>query len=682
MREWIITNGIGGFASSTDIGLNERRYHGLLIASVNPPGLRKLILSKVDESIIINDKKYDIYTNECKGKISEGYKYIVNFEKTIIPIFTYKVKNVIIEKSICMLYGKNTVAIVYRIVNQKANVKLLLTPIVNFRDFHSETKDLKFRYTQKINRDKVILDFGKDKGKINICVSGSKYKEHIDDIFYSMYYKREFERGFEAEENHAVPGTFEIDIKPNEDKEITFLCSLDSEEYGNSIEELSRLSGTKIIENEKKRINEQIKNSGLLEEKRIPKDKEEKQSYIDLVNKYIVASDNFIVYRPSVKLHTIIAGYPWFLDWGRDSLISFEGLLLISKRFDIAREVLLTFANNVKQGIVPNGFDEYDGHALYNSADASLLFFEQVQKYLNYTNDYEFVKDKLYKTMIKIIDNYLDDTNIDGNNIRFDDKTYLISSGTLDTQNTWMDAKVNGIPVTPRNGKAVEINAMWYNALRIMQHLSKKYMKIGRQYEYGMLAKNCQRSFVKRFYNPYKKCLYDVLGDDKVRPNQIFAISMSYPVLDCDKDMAKTVFVTITQRLLNKYGLQTLASGEKGFEPIYSGSPEERDSKYHQGITWPWLLGQYYDALKNMIKAEKNAENKLRLQNTLTQFKLNVASTFTKELEQGNTIGSICEIYDSTMPSKGKGAFAQSWSVAEIFRILLDNSKQEEEDIK
>lgn len=674
MREWIITNGIGGFASSTDKSINTRRYHGLLIASSNPPGQRKLILSKVDESIIINNKKYDLYSNESQGKITEGYKYLVNFDKTIIPVYTYKVKNVIIEKSICMLYGKNTVAIIYKIANQKAKTKLLLTPIVNFRDFHGETHDLKFRYKQKINRDKVQLDFY-EKGKINICVCGSKYQEYIDNIFYSMYYQKEAQRGFTAEENHAVPGTFEVEINPNEDKEITFLCSLDGE-YGNSLEELSRLSGTKIINNEIKRINEQKEKSGLLRDKNIPQNDEEKQSYINLANQYIVASDNFIVYRPSMKLHTIIAGYPWFLDWGRDSLISFEGLLLISKRFDIAREVLLTFANNVKQGIVPNGFDEYDGHALYNSADASLLLFEQVYKYIQYTGDYQFVKEKLYNIMIKIIDNYIDGTNIADNNIRFDERTYLISAGTMQTQNTWMDAKVNGKPVTPRNGKAVEINAMWYNALRIMQELSRKFMKLGRQFEYGMIAKNCQKSFVKRFYNPYKKCLYDVLGDDKVRPNQLFAISLSYPVLDCDKDMAKTVFVTVTQRLLNKYGLQTLAAGEDGFEPVYEGSPEERDSKYHQGITWPWLLGQYYNALKNMIIAEKDKNNKERLKNTLTQFRINVASTFTKELTQGNTIGSISEIYDSVIPTHGKGAFAQSWSVAEVFRILLEDANK------
>ena len=675
MREWVITNGIGGFASSTDMGLNTRRYHGLLIAACNPPGLRKLILSKVDESIIINDKKYNLYTNTSGGVTTEGYKYMQKFEKTIIPIYTYKVKNVIIEKSICMLYGKNTVVIVYRVINQKAKTKLLLTPIVNFRDFHAETHDLKFRYTQKINRDKVQLDFGENKGKINLYVEGAKYNEYIDNIFYSMFYQREALRGFDAEENHAVPGTFEVEIKPNEDKEIVFFCSLDGE-YGNSLEELQRLGGTKIIENEKKRINEQVKKSGLIDFKKLPKEEEEKQSYIDLVNEYIVASDNFIVYRPSMKLHTIIAGYPWFLDWGRDTLIAFEGLLLISKKYDIAREVLLTLIRRTKQGIVPNGFDEYDGHALYNSADASLLLFEAVQKYLEYTGDYDFVKEHLYGKMIKIIDYYINGTNLDGNNIRFDEKIYLISSGTMDTQNTWMDAKVSGKPVTPRNGKAVEINAMWYNALRIMQNLSKHYMKMIRYYEYGMLAKNCQKSFVRRFYNPYKKCLYDVLGDDKIRPNQIFALSLTYPVLDCDKDMAKEVFVTVTQKLLNKYGLQTLAAGEPGFTAVYEGSPEQRDSEYHQGITWPWLLGKYYNALKNLIKADNNEESKQKLINTLTQFRINTANTFTYELTKGNTVGSICEIYDSTNPSTGKGAFAQAWSVAEVFRILLDNAQK------
>lgn len=665
MREWVITNGIGGFASSTDKGLNSRRYHGMLVAPMNPPGLRKLILSKVDETIELNGIRYDLYSNKTKNSIIEGDKYLIKFEKDIIPVYTYKIKNVVIEKSICMLHGKNTVAIIYRIANQKEKAKLYLTPLLNCRDFHSETHDENFEYTQKIDKDKVQINFEKDNIKINMCVNESKYKPYENNIFYGMYYEKEEERGFDSEENHAIPGTFEIEIKPNEDKEITFFCSVEGEN-GNSIEEIAKLNGTQIIENEVKRIEDQIEDS------KLTMGKKKNQEYVELVKKYIISSDNFIVCRKSKKLHTIIAGYPWFLDWGRDSLIAFEGLLLISRRFDIAEEVLLTFANNIKEGIVPNGFDEYDGHALYNSADASLLFFEQVQKYVNYTKKYNFVKEKLYKPMVDIIENYIKGTNIDGNNITLDEKTGLISSGSLEIQNTWMDAKVDGKPVTPRNGVVVEINAMWYNALKIMQNLAKKFEDTEKQSKYQKLAKKCKKSFEEYFYNPNKKCLYDVLGDDKIRPNQIFAISMTYPVLDCNKDIAKEVFVTVTKKLLNKYGLQTLAKDEVDYEPIYEGGPKQRDSKYHQGITWVWLLGPYYEALNNMIKSEKNEEKKKELQDTKENFKINVASIFIKEMTKGNTIGSISEIYDSKYPSKGKGAFAQAWSISEVFKIILE----------
>ena len=668
MKEWVITNGIGGFASTTDKGINERRYHGLLIAATNPPGLRKLILSKVDESIDINGKRYNLYANKSNcGKVTtDGYKYIKKFEKNVMPVYTYKVGTVVIEKTICMLHGKNTVAIIYRVSNQKAKVKLSLTPVVNFRDFHSENHELEFDYIQKVNRDRVELKF--KEGKINLCVSGASYKEHSNDIFYDMYYEKEKIRGFDYSENHAVPGTFEIDIKPNEDKEITFLCSLDGE-YGNSIEELPRLSGAKIIENEQKRIEKLIASSNLLHN--LPTKDEERESYTFLTNQYITSADNFLVKRAKTNLSTIIAGYPWFLDWGRDTLIAFEGICLIPKRYEEAKEVLLTLTTSIKEGLVPNGFDEYDGHPLYNSVDASLLLFEGVEKYIEYTNDYEFVKEKIYSKLINIVDHYLDGINLDKNNIKCDEKTFLISAGTESTQNTWMDAKVNGTPVTPRNGFAVEVNAMWYNALKILQELSKKYMKFTKQAEYAIIAKRCKKSFIEKFYNPEKKCLYDVLGDDSVRPNQLLALSLTYPVLDCDKDMAKETFITVTQTLLNKYGLQTLAKGEKNYVPIYKGTPEERDMVYHQGITWPWLLGEYYNGLKNMIKAEKNIVNKRKLENTLLQFKSNVASTFIKELIDGNTIGSICEIYDSIPNSQGKGAFAQAWSVSEVFRILF-----------
>ena len=274
--------------------------------------------------------------------------------------------------------------------------------------------------------------------------------------------------------------------------------------------------------------------------------------------------------------------------------------------------------------------------------------------------------------MKTIINNYIDGINISDNNIYLDDIDYLIVSGTPKTQNTWMDVKIDNKVITPRNGKAVEINALFYNALKVMQNINKNYGNKIAQMEYAYIAKKCKKSFEKSFYNIDKKCLYDVIGDDKIRPNQLFAISLSYPVLECNDTIAKEMFITVTKKLLNKYGLMTLAKDEEGFIPKYEGNSYERDCSYHQGTIWPWLLGIYYNALKNLIKYDEDEESKENLKKTLAEFKENVANVFTNELINGNTYGSICEVYDAIRPKQGKGAFAQAWSVAEVFRILFD----------
>lgn len=691
MKEWIITNGIGGYASSTvKGGMNERRYHGLLIASLHPPRERTLILSKVDESIEINGNKVDLYTNNVNGEISDGYKYQVEFKKDVIPTYIFNVKGIIIEKSICMIYGKNAVIVNYKISNNNSKTKFNITPIMNFRDFHSEYHKTKFNYKQTSNKNSFELTFDK-KYKVNVLVNGSKFIEYKNNIFYNMYYEREKERGFDYTENHIVPGTFEVGLKRNEDKEITFICSLQNN--GLKLKEMTEIAGKDVINNEIKRIEKEINDSKLLypknnildinQDKKI--DKEDTEFYEDLVKKYIVNSDNFIVYRKFRKLHSIIAGFPWFLDWGRDSFISFEGLLLIPRRYEIAKEVLLTFALKLKEGLIPNGFSEYDGKPMYNSVDASLLFIDAVNKYLKYTNDYQFVNDKLYKIMKLIINSYIDGINLDGNNIYLDDKDYLLVSGTNETQNTWMDAKVNNVAITPRNGKAVEINAMWYNALKIMENLSFTMGKHLKKVEYSYIAKKCKSSFEKEFYNSEKKCLYDVISvekknystvetgkDDKIRPNQLFSISMTYPIIDPASEIGKSIFITVTEKLYNKHGLQTLDNNEKEFAPIYEGSPSKRDSIYHQGVTWVWLLGPYYDALKNIIQNEQDENVKSDLEHILMNFRLNTANTFYNEIQNGTTVNGIPEIYDSCANANiGKGAFNQAWSVSEVYRIIF-----------
>ena len=662
-QDWIITNGLGGYSSSSILGINTRKYHGLLVAPLNPPGNRNLILSKVDESFESGGQEYQIYSNIGKDYISKGYQYLKAFEKEYIPIFTYEVDGAIIKKYICMEHGKNTVCVLYNIKNNDKRTKFKIAPIVNFRDFHTTTPNAEFNLKQEIKDTKVkMIINNQGQTPIYMKTSEGKYVEHFNDTFRNMYYLEEEKRGQGAEENLAVPGVFEIKLRANEEKFITFICSLE--------ENIDELDGKNIINKEIVRITSNLYDSYLLDPK-----KEYSDKYKTLMRNYIIASDNFVVYRPAFALYTIIAGYPWFLDWGRDALISFEGIVLIPRRFQIAKEVLLTFMRDIKYGLVPNGYSGYDGRPLYNSADASLLLFEQVRKYLEYTHDYEFLKIQAYDTLKKVIEAYINGIDLDGNNIHLDNEDGLLSSGTPQIQNTWMDAKIGNIVVTPRNGKAIEINALWYNALKIMESFANLYKEKELAKKYAELAKKCKENFVKKFYNKKRKCFDDLVGDNSIRPNQLFAIGLHYPVVEPNSVEAKTAFETVTKKLLTPYGLKTLAKGEKCYREIYEGDQIKRDMSYHQGITWPWLLGIYSDSFLNIINAEKNKTKKKELEEQYSKFAQNVEDTFYNEMYNRSTVGSISELYDSAKPYEAKGAFAQAWSVAEVFRIIEKRNK-------
>ena len=654
-REWLITNGIGGFASSTIIGANTRRYHGLLIVPLMPPAQRYLILSKVDESIQIENEKYDLYTNVGENYISQGYKFQESFEKDIFPTFKYNVAGVNIEKTICMEYGKEVVGICYKIKNINKHSLLTLAPIVNFRDFHSMSTNYEFNIKQQINNTKVkiIVDENQE-NPIYMYVSDGKYTEYKNNIFKDMFYIEEQKRGFYPKENHSVAGVYEINLQPNEEKTIFFTCGLESN--------IENINVDNMLKNEKNRIQKIIQNA-------------EAPTKTEFETELIKATDQFVVYRPAFELHTLIAGYPWFLDWGRDSLLSLEGLLLKTKRYDITKEVLLTMAKNIKCGLVPNGYSEKDNKPLYNSVDASLLLFEQIQKYLNYTGDYEFVKEHIYDKLKEIIENYKNGIDLDDNNIKLD-KDFLISSGTANTQNTWMDAKTYGIAATPRNGKVVEINSLWYNGLMIMADLAEKFEEQPNIKKYKELARKCKKSFNAKFYNSKRKCLYDVITDDKnkdgkIRPNQLFALSLTYPIVEPNSIEANNIINVVEKKLLNNYGLKTLAKGEPNYVDIYEGDAFKRDMSYHQGITWTWLLELYYEALKNMVKFEKRKTYKTKLETKLKDFVEKEKQVFEKEINQRGCVGSIAEIYDSTKPYEPKGAIAQAWSVGSICTMIL-----------
>ena len=659
-REWILANGTGGFCSTTIIGANTRRYHGLLVAPLVPPAQRHVLVSKVDESIEINENTYNLYTNLCKNFISDGYKNLESFEKEILPVFTYKIQDVKIVKTISMIYGRNTVVLQYKIKNGKNKSIFKLAPILNFRDFHKMNTDHNFTLKQECTKNKVRVEIdGNASIPIYLFTTDGIYIEHNNDIFKNMFYLKEEERGFFAEENLIVPGRYEIELKPRELKEITFVASLE--------DNTEQIDSNKVFKEEIDRVQKIIENTELLKNK--TKLTKQEKDYNNLMKELIIASDTFVLNRPTFGTHSLIAGFPWFLDWGRDAMISYEGLLLLTKRYDLAREVLLTFTRDVKFGLVPNGYSGFDNRPLYNSADASLLLFEQINKFLQYTKDYEFVRNNLYDKLKDIIENYVKGIDLDNNNIHLNDDG-LISSGTPETQNTWMDVKIGDYAVTPRNGKVVEINALWYNALRTLENLAIKFEDKKQADFCKKMSSKTKKSFQEKFYNKKKKSLYDVLGDDKIRPNQLFSISTTYPIIKPASEIGKTIFKTVKTKLLTKYGLRTLAKGEKGYIPRYEGDVYKRDTAYHQGIVWVWLIGLYADSFKNIIDDEKDRLEKEKLIIEYEKFIKSVFTTFKTEINNPEGIGSISEVYDSQAPFKSGGTFSQAWSVSEILKII------------
>ncbi len=623
-REWIISNGIGGYASQTILGINTRKYHGLLVAPLDAPSRRHVILSKVDESITYKDSGVEkiLYSNMCRNYISEGFKNLESFEKVYNPIFKYDIDGIKIKKQICMVHRKNIVCITYEIKNTDKDIKMKITPILNFRDFHCINSDHNYDLNQKIvgNKVKVIIDKN-GMYPVYMFLKQGKYIKHENDTFKNIYYIEEEKRGFYPEENLAVPGRYEIDIKKNETKKLNFICSME--------ENIEEIDGFKVIKNEKDRLEKIVQDSKLLIEKdKLSKEEKEKN---EINRDLVINSDLFVTYRPKFSLYTIIAGFPWFLDWGRDALISFEGITLVTKRFDLAKEILLMFTRDIKYGLVPNGYSGYDSRPLYNSVDSSLLLFEQVQKYINYTNDYKFIKNNFYHILKNIIKMFCKGINIDNSNI-YVDTDGLVVCGTDKTQLTWMDAKIGDFAVTPRSGKVVEINSLWYNALKITENLAKEFKDSETEEKLNAFSKKVKNSFRNKFYNKDKKCLYDVIGDDRVRPNQLFAISLTNPVISVNTDKAMEILNIVTKELKTRYGISTLSKKEKEYCGVYEGDSFRRDMTYHQGITWPWLTDIYVSAFKNVIKGQKNKESILKLSEEYDKYIKNMKKIYKNAL--------------------------------------------------
>jgi len=606
--EWLITNGLGGYSSSTVTGMNTRKYHGLLITSVKPPLDRKVTLSKVEEEIEIDGKTYELSTNRYLDVIHpKGYVLLEKFELNPFPCFTYKIGDLTFEKKIYMFYGKNAVAITYSIASKNKNVKLKLRPLVNYRSIYSLTKDV-INFKTVEDDSAVKISMGEDFLKIS-CNSGRYFPNNFEESkkwYWNFFYEADDERGEDCIENAYNPGLFEIDMN----KKSVVLIAQFNDETDYDIDELIK----KEIKRKKLLLNSFFKINKLPEE--------------DWIKWLVLSSDSHIIKRYDDST-SIIAGYHWFGEWGRDAFISLPGLCLATGRYNDAREIIKTFLYKTKNGLVPNYLG---GNDAYNSIDASLWMINAIYKYYLKTDDIEFVM-KIFDKLKSIIAFYMNGT--DG--VAMDRDFLLKHKGGL----TWMDAAVDGKPITPRDGKAVEIQALWFNALKIMEFFCDKLNnKSGESYK--KIAEEVKQQFIKKFWSG--NYLKDNVNDDTIRPNQLIALNLPFKMIDEEKE--RIILETIKKFLLTDYGIRTLPKEHVNFHPNYVGNLQQRDKAYHNGTIWPWLLGLY------------------------TKDKSTIKKFVEQEVKRYG-LGCISELIDGDKPFESKGCISQAWSVATLLEALI-----------
>jgi predicted glycogen debranching enzyme len=621
-REWLETNGLGGFSSSTIIGLNTRRYHGLLTAATAPPVVRIVILSKLEETLVIDGRRYELSANQYPGVVHPtGYKLQTEFKLDPFPVFTFDVGGYKFTKSILMVQGENTVVVQYRIENELAgSVQLEIRPLVAFRDYHSTTHENIALNSHVESGDRVttirpypdlpLLHFAHDVAQVD--TNGFWYR--------NFQYAIEQERGLDSTEDLFSPFLWTFDM--NNTSRVRIVAS--TEEH--SIDRVDDFEAT-----ERTRRGQ---SKSLLES----------------------AADQFIVTRGHGK--TLIAGYHWFSDWGRDTMIALPGLLLTTGKYEIAKCVLLEFAKHVDKGMLPNRFPDAGETPEYNTVDATLWFFEAVRSLLAQTNDYQFVKNSLYEVLKDIIDWHVRGTRY---NIHVDDDG-LLDSGEPGVQLTWMDAKVGDHVITPRHGKPVEIQAIWYNALRVMEELAAKFGDTKEEELFRLMADRASESFNNTFWNEDSKCLFDVVQgetrDASIRPNQVIALGLKHSMVA--KERASQILSVVERELLTPRGLRTLSPNDPQYRGRYIGDGAARDSVYHQGTVWPWLMGPYFSAYAKTFGKEQARQVS---REWLTQFE--------KHLSEAG-IGQVSEIFDGDAPHTARGCIAQAWSVSELLRIAVE----------
>jgi predicted glycogen debranching enzyme len=637
-REWLETNGIGGFASSTINGLNTRRYHGLLVAATKPPVGRFVLLSKLEETLFIDGQPFDLSANRYPGVVHpQGFRYLKQFRLDPFPIFTYEVAGVEIEKTVFMIYGENSAVVQYEIrknnyPEQSKHVGLELRPLIAFRDYHSTTHE----------NGSINPGLEEQSGSVSITPYQGLPSMHLahnavelrktGDWYRNFEYEVERERGLDFTEDLFNPFVLRFDLP---------LYGVASVIASTDQRDVARVPEYRQEETTRRR--------------RI-----ERASPVDdgFARGLVAAADQYIVSRGDQK--TIIAGYHWFSDWGRDTMIALPGLTLTTGKHEIARSILRTFAKHVDRGMLPNRFPDAGETPEYNTVDATLWFFEAARSYLACTGDLEFLRNELYPVLADIIAWHVRGTRY---GIKVD-ASGLLSSGEQGVQLTWMDAKVGDWVVTPRRGNPVEIQALWYNALGIIEELSQRFGDEASQKRYRSMAAVANWSFNRLFWNENSGCLYDVVSgetvDPSIRPNQIFAVSLAHSMLSPER--ARAVVETVRQQLLTPYGLRSLAASHPQYRGRYTGGPFDRDGAYHQGTVWPWLMGPFITAYIKVNGSSELARRQV----------IEWLTPLREHLADGG-LGQISEIFDGDAPQTSRGCIAQAWSVAEVLRALVED---------
>ncbi len=645
-REWLETNGLGGFASSTIIGLNTRRYHALLTAATKPPVGRVVLLSKLEETLIVDrgsgDVRYELSANQYPGAIHpQGHQYLKSFRLDPFPVFTYEIAGVEIEKAVFLVYGENTTVAQYICRRNSKDVKdcrMEILPLIAFRDYHSLTRE-----NNKLNSHVEISD-GLATVKPYADLPELNFAHKADELEITGYWYRNFEyrveleRGLDFVEDLFNPFALKFDLNGAETVSIIASSMKIGEPERQDASAASRLRAAEAARREKI-VNSMLPANSATDE---------------LVGAMTAAADQFIVARNNQK--TVIAGYHWFSDWGRDTMIALPGLTLTTGRYDVAKTILLEFARHIDRGMLPNRFPDAGEPPEYNTVDATLWFVEAIRALVDHTGDYEFVRENLYSALLEIIDWHERGARY---NIHVDEDG-LLYAGEPGVQLTWMDARVGDWVVTPRTGKPVEIQSLWHNALRAMQELARRFGDDANCERFNAMAARADESFNRLFWNEEAGCLYDVVDgqqrDGSIRPNQIFAVSLPHTMLEVER--ARRVIEVVRRELLTPIGLRSLAASDPRYIGRYQGDMRSRDGAYHQGTVWAWLIGPFISAYLKVYGNENAARNQAR----------DWLAGFGGHLQDAG-LGQISEIFDGDPPHTPRGCIAQAWSVAEILRL-------------